>query len=66
MALNRTTSYALRILIQMNEEPGKVISAKYLHDLLGIKKQYLRRLLTDLSRHGFIQSALGRKGIQFI
>ena len=62
MVLNKTTSYALQILIRMNLENERVISAQYLHDRLGIKRQYLRRLLTDLSKHGFIQSTLGRNG----
>jgi Rrf2 family protein len=62
MILNSTTSYAFRILIQMTQDKQTVVSAKTLHDILGIKKQYLRRLLTDLVRHGFIKSSRGRNG----
>jgi Rrf2 family protein len=41
---------------------GNTVSAMTLHDILGIKKQYLRRLLTDLVKHGFIRSSRGRHG----
>ena len=62
MILNSTTSYALRILIQMTQDKQNIVSAKTLHDILGIKKQYLRRLLTGLVKHGFIKSSRGRNG----
>jgi Rrf2 family protein len=62
MILLSTTSYAMRILIQMAQDPQKLVSAKTLHDRLGIKKQYLRRILTDLVKHGFIKSSRGRNG----
>jgi len=62
MILSSTTSYALRILIQMTQDKQNIVSAKTLHDILGIKKQYLRRILTDLAKHGFIKSSRGRNG----
>jgi Rrf2 family protein len=37
-------------------------SAKYLHDQLQIPHRYLRKLLTDLSKYGFIISQMGRNG----
>lgn len=39
-----------------------MVSAHTLHEILGIRKQYLRRLLTDLARYGFIKSSRGRNG----
>ena len=42
-----------------NEE---VYSGKYLHEQLGIPLQYLRQLLTTLSKNGFIHSQKGRGG----
>jgi Rrf2 family protein len=62
MILTSTTSYALRILIQMSQDTQNIVSAKTLHEILGIRKQYLRRLLTDLVKHGFIKSTRGRNG----
>jgi Rrf2 family protein len=62
MILTSTTSYALRILINMAQDKHLVVSANTLHEILGIRRQYLRRLLTDLTKHGFIKSSRGRNG----
>jgi Rrf2 family protein len=62
MILTSTTSYALRILIQMAQDKKNTVSALTLHEILGIKKQYLRRILTDLVKYGFIRSSRGRNG----
>lgn len=40
----------------------EIFSAEYLHEKLEIPRRYLRTMLTDLSRLGFIKSAKGRKG----
>jgi Rrf2 family protein len=39
-----------------------VCSANYLHEKLNIPHQYLRQLLTKLSKSGFIHSTRGRNG----
>lgn len=62
MILSTTTGYALRILIHMAQDSRNIISAKTLHDILAIKKQYLRRILTDLAKKGFIKSSRGPLG----
>lgn len=62
MKLSNTTEYALRILIYMAKEPAKLHSAKHLIDELKISDKYLRRIMTDLSKAGFIQSVQGRDG----
>jgi Rrf2 family protein len=62
MILSSTTSYALRILIQMAQDQQRLVSANALHDILGIRKQYLRRILTELAKNGFIKSSRGRHG----
>jgi Rrf2 family protein len=46
----------------MAEHPEKLCSALFLHNELGIPHQYLRQLLTSLSKSGFIQSVRGREG----
>jgi len=46
----------------MAQDKQNIVSAKTLYDMLGIKKQYLRRLLTDLAKHGFVRSSRGRLG----
>ena len=62
MILNKTTEYALSILGYMAISQNDIFSAEFLHDELDIPRRYLRRLLTDLSKLGFIRSEKGRKG----
>jgi Rrf2 family protein len=62
MFFSKTTTYALRILILMSLENQESYPAAYLYDKLKIPKQYLRRLLTELTRSGFIVSSRGRNG----
>ena len=62
MILNKTTEYALTILSYMAISREELFSAEILHIQLDIPRSYLRRLLTDLSKLGFIKSAKGRKG----
>ena len=62
MILNKTTEYALTILGFMAVSEEEIFSAEYMHEKLDIPRRYLRKLLTDLSKLGFINSAKGRKG----
>jgi Rrf2 family protein len=62
MFLSKTTTYAIRILIFMATDQQPLFSAQYLYEKLNISNRYLRRLLTDLSKHGFITSSRGRNG----
>ena len=62
MIFSKTTLYALKILHLMASEKKEVYSGQYLHDQLGIPLQYLRQLLTTLSKNGYIQSRRGRSG----
>lgn len=62
MILNKTTEYALTVLGHMAVSEEEIFSAEYLHEILEIPRRYLRTLLTDLSKLGFIKSAKGRKG----
>lgn len=43
-------------------ESGKQFSAKDLYEELVIPKRYLMRLLTELSKSGFIKASMGRSG----
>lgn len=40
----------------------EVFSAKYLVEQMGVPDKYLRRLMTDMSKKGFIKSLQGREG----
>ena len=62
MKLSKTSEYALRILIFMAKEPDKMYTAKQLIEELKVSDKYLRRLMTDLSKAGFIRSVQGREG----
>jgi Rrf2 family protein len=62
MKLSNTSEYALRILSFMARDPEKLYSAKFLVKELNISDKYLRRLMTDLSKAGFIKAIQGRDG----
>jgi Rrf2 family protein len=62
MNLSKTTSYSLNILTYMATHSHENMSAEFLHSQLGIPYQYLRQILTKLSRTGFINSSRGRRG----
>lgn len=62
MKLSKTSDYAIRILVFMAKDPALLYSAKQLIDELNISDKYLRRLLTNLSKSGFIRSVQGRDG----
>lgn len=62
MRFSKTSEYALRILTFMAREPEKMRTAKFLIEKLKISDKYLRRLMTDLSKAGFIKSIQGRDG----
>ena len=62
MNFSKTTSYALSTLSFLADHKGDKYSAKKLHEELEIPWPYLRQLLTNLSKSGFIKSVQGRNG----
>jgi len=62
MKLSKTSEYALRIMSYMINSDQQVFSAKHLIEKLDVPDKYLRRLMTDLSKSGFIKSLQGREG----
>jgi Rrf2 family protein len=62
MRLSKTSEYALRILSYMINSDMQVFPAKHLIDALKVPDKYLRKLMTDLSKSGFIKSIQGRDG----
>lgn len=62
MTFSKTTTYALRILTLMANNPEKMYTSVGLNETLEIPKKYLQRLLTDLTRNGIITSVQGRYG----
>lgn len=62
MNFSKTTAYALQILEFLARNEKEQFSATDLHRRLNIPRQYLRQLLTSLSKSGFIHSTRGRHG----
>ena len=62
MILSKTSQYAIRVLSYMINSDLQVFSAHHLIKTLGIPDKYLRQLLTNLSKAGFIKSIRGRDG----
>lgn len=62
MNFSKTASYSLNVLSYMATHNEENMSAKFLHEKLAIPYPYLRQVLTNLSRNGFIQSTRGRSG----
>jgi Rrf2 family protein len=62
MKFSKTTAYALQILDFLARNEKEQYSATELHRRLKVPRQYLRRLLTKLSKSGFIRSTRGRHG----
>ena len=62
MHLSKTSKYAFRILGHMAKNNKELYSAQQLHKEIDVPERYLRRLLTDLSKSGFIKSIQGRQG----
>jgi len=62
MDLSKTTQYALRALSFMAQDEKGLYIAKDLHEKLDIPLQYLRRLMKDLSKAGFLKSIKGHGG----
>jgi len=62
MFISKTSEYALKILTYMALNNETQFSAQNLYEELDIPKRYLMRLLTDLSKSGFIKATRGRSG----
>lgn len=62
MNFSKTASYSLNVLSYMATQNDENMSAKYLHEKIAIPYPYLRQILTNLSKSGFIHSTRGRSG----
>jgi Rrf2 family protein len=62
MNFSKTASYSLNVLSYMATHEEDNMSAAFLHKKLSIPYSYLRQVLTNLSRSGFIHSVRGRNG----
>lgn len=62
MNFSKTTLYSLNVLSYMALHVDIRMSASYLHEKLDIPYPYLRHVLKNLSKNGFISGLKGRSG----
>jgi Rrf2 family protein len=62
MNFSKTASYSLNVLSYMATHEEECMSATFLHKKLAIPYPYLRQILTNLTKSGFIRSSRGRGG----
>lgn len=62
MKLRRSTDYALRALIYVAERPGRRCSAPEIAAAYGISENHMVKILHQLGRLGYLDTARGRGG----
>ena len=62
MNFNKTTEYAFRILSFMAQDESRLYNVDEVFVKLRIPYRYLRKLMTNLTRSGFIESIQGKNG----
>ena len=62
MRLNKTTEYAIRVLLYLVQHGDSPCSTNTLHQTLDIPYKYLGRLMKNLTDAGFLKSTRGKAG----
>ena len=62
MNFTKTTAYSINVLSYLAKHENIIMSASYLHQKVGIPYSYLRQILSELSKKGFIESNRGSRG----
>src|ERR1700758_5170101 len=62
MRLTLHTDFALRVLIQVGLNDGKLTTIKDIAQSFGISKQHLMKVVNDLSQKGYLDTVRGRGG----
>ena len=62
MRLTLYTDYALRVLIHVAVADGKLITISDIAETFDISKQHLMKVVSDLSRKGYLDTVRGRGG----
>jgi len=60
--LNLSTDYALRVLIFLGSKPDQMHSIETLSRTYDLPRSSLMKIVSDLVRHGFVDSTRGRHG----
>lgn len=62
MNFSKTTLYSVQVLKYMADNPSDNHTASSLSRILEIPHQYLRHIMTSLSKSGYISGSAGRNG----
>ena len=62
MRLTLHTDFALRVLIQVGLNDGKLTTIKDIAQTFGISKAHLMKVVNDLSQKGYLDTVRGRNG----
>ena len=62
MRLTPHTDFALRVLIQVGLNDGKLTTIKDIAKSFGISKAHLMKVVNDLSQKGYLDTVRGRNG----
>jgi Rrf2 family nitric oxide-sensitive transcriptional repressor len=62
MRLNLSTDYALRVLMLVGLEPGRLVTIEQIADRFGISKNHLMKVAYQLGQAGYLETVRGRNG----
>ncbi len=62
MRLSRKSDYALRALVTLAEQPGRVISIRELAEVNDVPRRFLEHIMLELKSKGIVRSVAGRIG----
>ena len=62
MRLTRYTDFALRVLLYLGREPGRLASIAEISRAYGVSQSHLMKVVSDLVGAGYVESVRGRSG----
>lgn len=62
MRLTRYTDFALRVLLYLGREPGRLASIAEVSRAYGVSQSHLMKVVSDLVGAGYVESVRGRSG----
>lgn len=62
MQLSFYSDYALRLLMRLALDPGRMVTIQEVADAYGISRNHLMKIAYELGQHGLILTFRGRKG----
>lgn len=62
MRLTLHTDYAIRVLVHVGLEPGRLVTISEIADSYGISKNHLTKVVHRLGRAGYLETVRGKSG----